>query len=207
MKPIIAKLTRPRLTEVVKRPRLFKIFDGLSGRKVIWISAPAGSGKTTLVADWLDSRKLPCLWYQADERDADLATFFSYLGTAVKQAAPRYRTPLPLLTREYQSGIPTFTRRYFEIVFSRLKPPISIVIDNYQDVPLESGFHEVVRDALSLAPGGMALIIISRSDPPPAMSRLHMNGQLEIIGRKEIGFSLRGIRCARCNTIKEKTVG
>jgi LuxR family maltose regulon positive regulatory protein len=189
MKPTITKLTRPRLKEAIERPRLFKRLDGLCGKKIVWISAPAGSGKTTLIASWLSTRKVPGLWYQADEGDADVATFFSYLGDAVKQAVPRRRTHLPLLTREFQTGITMFTRRYFEALFSRLKPRFSFVIDNYQNVPLQSGFHEVVRDALAMAPPGMTMVIISRFDPPPVMSRLLLNGQLEIIRRNEIDFS------------------
>src|SRR5512141_3047370 len=141
MRPIIAKLTRPCIEGIVERRRLFVRLDALAGQKIVWISAPPGYGKTTLVASWLDARKIPGIWYQADEGDSDLATFFSYLGIAAKHAAPRYRTPLPLFTREYLSGISTFTKRYFETLFSRLKPPFCLVIDNYQDVPAESRFH------------------------------------------------------------------
>src|SRR5512146_2327168 len=100
MKPLIAKLTRPRLANVVERKRLLARLNSVGEKKIVWISAPAGSGKTTLVAQWLDSRKLPSIWYQVDEGDADIATFFSYMGIAAKQAAPHYRTPLPLLTPE-----------------------------------------------------------------------------------------------------------
>src|SRR5208337_4936780 len=96
MKPSIAKLTRPHLATVVKRSRLLARLDSAADKRIIWISAPAGYGKTTLAANWLDARKLPCLWYQADEGDADIGTFYLYLGKAAKQAAPHYRAPLPL---------------------------------------------------------------------------------------------------------------
>jgi ATP/maltotriose-dependent transcriptional regulator MalT len=42
----------------------------------VWVEAAPGSGKTTLAASWLDSRTRPCLWYQIDAGDADVATFF-----------------------------------------------------------------------------------------------------------------------------------
>jgi len=136
---MIAKLTCPRLSGVVERDRLLDHLDLVRKKGIVWISAPAGAGKTTLAANWLDTRKLRSLWYQADEGDADIATFFSYLNTAVKHAAPRYRTPLPLFTAEYRFGLPMFTRRYFETFFSRLKPPFCFIIDNYQDV-MRRGF-------------------------------------------------------------------
>ena len=115
---------------------------------------------------------------------------FSYLGTAAKYAAPRYRTPLPPFTREYVDGLPTFTKRYFENLFRRLKPPCCFVIDNYQDVPPESPFHEVVREGIAMMPDGVTAVIISRADPPFLMSRLRVNGSLEIINNTEIGFTL-----------------
>jgi ATP/maltotriose-dependent transcriptional regulator MalT len=188
----------------VERKRLVGRLDSLRGKKTIWISASAGSGKTTLVANWLDARKMPCLWYQADEGDADIATFFSYLGIAAKHAAPRYRTPLPLLTREYLSGVATFTKHFFETLFGRLKPPFCFVIDNYQDVPADSRFHEVVRDGLGMVPDGVTAIIISRSDPPPTMSRLQVNRLLDIISTEEMGFTFEESRALITSQAREK---
>src|ERR1039457_4973477 len=97
----IAKITRPKLSNVFARKRLFKELDNSKKKAVTWITGPAGSGKTTLVASYLDARKLPCLWYQVDSGDADIATFFYYMGLASKKASPRFRKPLPLLTPEY----------------------------------------------------------------------------------------------------------
>ena len=194
MNAVIAKLTRPRVAGIVERKRLLDHLTAINSNKIIWISAPAGSGKTTLAANWLDRRKLPCLWYQADEGDADIATFFSYLSAAVRHAAPRYRTPLPSLTPEYRLGIPTFTKRYFEALYGRLKKPFCLVIDNYQDVPAESAFHEVVSDGISVAPEGMSILIVSRFDPPPAFSRIRASGRLEVLDGVELGFTFEESR-------------
>jgi LuxR family transcriptional regulator, maltose regulon positive regulatory protein len=98
---------RPRLAGVLPRARLFGLLDTGCRSPVVWVSGPAGSGKTTLVASWLDAKKIPCLWYHLDEGDSDIATFFYYLGLATRRAAPRYKTPLPLLTMEYLRGVPT----------------------------------------------------------------------------------------------------
>ena len=87
----IAKITRPTLPKVFPRERLFKMLEEGRERSVIWISGPAGSGKTTLVAGYIESRRIPCLWYQIDEGDSDVATFFYYLGLAGKKAPPRAR--------------------------------------------------------------------------------------------------------------------
>lgn len=191
MKPLSSKLTRPRVDGVVERQRLLKRLDLAAEKGTIWLSAPAGSGKTTLVADWLERRKRPCLWYQADEGDRDIASFFSYMGQAVVHVAPRYRTPLPLFTPEYRLGLPSFTKRFFETLFSRVKPPFCFVLDNYQEVPPDSLFHEVVRDGAALAPDGVYVVVVSRSDPPSIYSRVQAQAccRMVLIEKDDIWFT------------------
>src|SRR5512146_2864715 len=127
----IDKISRPRIFRVLPRERLFRLLDACMERPVTWISGPGGAGKSTLVASYLDARRLPCLWYQIDEGDADIATFFYYLGLAAQKASPRRKTLLPLFTTEYMRGVSAFTRKYFESLYARLKPPCAIVLDNY----------------------------------------------------------------------------
>lgn len=157
---------------------------------MVWISGPGGAGKTTLLSSYIDARALPCIWYQIDERDADPATFFYYLSTAVKTFAPRYRKPLPLLTPEYAQSLPTFTRRYFEELFRRLKTPGVVVFDNFQEIPADSGFHEMLLHALDSIPYGANVILLSRNDCPAPFSRLLANGKIGHLGWNEMRFTL-----------------
>jgi len=76
----LAKLARPVLTRVFPRDRAFDDLDRLRQQPVIWISGPAGCGKTTLASSYIETRRLPCLWYRLDRGDGDSATFFYYLG-------------------------------------------------------------------------------------------------------------------------------
>jgi ATP/maltotriose-dependent transcriptional regulator MalT/DNA-binding SARP family transcriptional activator len=187
--PPIAKINRPVLSGCFPRKRLFRLLDDCRKRKVAWVSGPPGSGKTTLVGSYLDTRDLPCIWYQVDEGDADVATFFYYMGLAAQRAAPRNRRPLPLLAPENIPGIAEFTRRYFEGLYARLRPGSVLVFDNCQQVPAGSLFHEVIRDGLSCLPEGVSAILLSRSDPPPVFARLRAHRQLEVIGWKELRLS------------------
>ncbi len=186
--PTITKLSRPAVAGVLPRDRLFRKLDSFRNKPLIWLSGTAGSGKTTLIASWIAARKLPCIWYQADEGDGDIATFFYYMGLAAKKAAPRFRRPLPLLKPEYLLGVATFAHRYFEDLYSRLKPPFVLVIDNYQEIPADSNFHEIVRTGLSLLPEGIIAVLISRTDPLPAVARLRANGQMHVLGWSELTF-------------------
>jgi len=186
----IAKITRPSAKGIFPRKRLFRILDTCRKYPVTWVSGPAGSGKTTLVSSYLDANKLPCLWYQVDERDSDIATFFYYMGLAGRKAAPRKKKPLPLLTPEYLQGISKFTLRYFENLFSRFKVPYILVLDNYHWVPAGSNFHDVISDGLSTVPDGINVILISRHDLPPVLTRLHANGLMKMLGWDELRLTL-----------------
>ena len=95
----MSKITRPIPVRVSQRKRLFRLLDRLRKQPIIWISGPPGCGKTTLVSSYIEARKIPCLWYQVDQGDEDIATFFYYMGLAAKKATPRKRKSLPLLTR------------------------------------------------------------------------------------------------------------
>jgi LuxR family maltose regulon positive regulatory protein len=154
MVPTHAKVTRPTVPSVFPRVRLFESMDNLSRRPVIWVSGPPGYGKTTLVASYLEAHRRPCLWYQMDAGDADAATFFYYMGLAVKKAAPRKRKILPLLTPEYTPGLEIFALRYFEAAYQSLSIPTVAVFDNYQLIPAESILHIIFGTDYLSSPKG-----------------------------------------------------
>ena len=72
----LAKLSRPRPPAVFPRERLFQTLDDHQHRPCCWIGAPGGYGKTMLAVSYVEARGIPHLWYQLDEDDSDLATFF-----------------------------------------------------------------------------------------------------------------------------------
>jgi LuxR family transcriptional regulator, maltose regulon positive regulatory protein len=190
----IAKLSRPLTRGIFPRKRIFSLLDRASENAVIWISGPPGCGKTCSVASYFETRKLPCLWYQMDEADSDLASFFYYMGLAFKKVAPRKRKPLPLLTPEYNLGISVFALRYFENLYSFLTPPFFLVFDNYHRVSDESQFHEIMLNALSVIPQGIHVILISRSNPPVIFAYLRAHGRMAFLGWNELRFTLEESR-------------
>ncbi|MGH8566783.1 MAG: hypothetical protein ACREXU_01895 [Gammaproteobacteria bacterium] len=64
------------------------------------------------------------------------------------------------------------------------------VLDNYQEVPLGTPLHEVVRDGATLLPRGVRLIVLSRAEPPPAFTRLRTHAELSFLGWEALRLTL-----------------
>jgi LuxR family transcriptional regulator, maltose regulon positive regulatory protein len=188
---ILAKIDRPRLSDIYARPRLFERLERLCERRLIWLSAPAGSGKTTSVVSWLQSRAGRVLWYQCDEGDADIASFFHFLSRAhVLQTSP-LAAPLPTLAPELYGALPAFVRNFFRELCAQLPTPSFIVFDNWQDIPASAPLHELLPVAIGELPRGVVCIILSREEPPVNLSRLHANAEMADLGWAEIKLTLQ----------------
>lgn len=183
-----AKISRPKVAGVYPRLRVFTELDGLADTPITWISSPPGAGKTTLVSHYLEERGLNTLWYQVDEDDSDPSTFFYYLGLAGRHATPKKRKELPLLTPEYQLGIPTFTRNFFRTLFERFNSKFALVLDNFQELDQNSELHAILITGLEQLPQHGRVFIISRAEPPPRYARLRANDGIHELSWDQIAL-------------------
>ncbi len=106
----LAKITRPGLTGILPRQRLFSLIEGGGDQSIIWLTGPPGCGKTTLVSSYLENRKPDSLWYQLDQGEADIATFFYYLRLAAHKKYPGDLSSISF--PESVEDIPHFANRY-----------------------------------------------------------------------------------------------
>lgn len=182
----LAKITAPGVTGLYQRERLYELLDQALTKQAVWVVAPPGAGKTSLVSSYLNKRGINNIWYQVDEGDADIATFFYYMRLAIPRVTPRRGTPPPLLTPEYLGGVLAFTRSYCQKLYNRLKTPFILVFDNYHEVPDESSFHEIIRAGMNELPNDGHVIFISRLEPPSILARFRANEIMETIGWNDL---------------------
>ena len=180
-----AKICIPQLTEVYRRERLFRVLDAAVRKRVVWIAAPAGAGKTSVVTTYLEARSLPALWYNVDSRDSDVANLFHYLAMAARLASKRRGPVLPVFSVENQAGVAAFARGFFEALGAERPVPSVIVIDDYHEVRSEL-IDEVLREAAFALPRGISVIIVSRTDAPPWLARHLASGDVASVGCEEL---------------------
>lgn len=194
-----ARITPPPTGSVMPRPRLFELLDDFAGLPVTWLGAPAGSGKSTLVASYLEARNLPFLWYRCDADDDDPQAFFMSLGQSLEQLRPGSRERLPDYNPLGSSSLKAFSSRFFELLFDSLlggeKQPqatnkvlAAVVIDGFESLREDSPFHVALTAGLASLPQGIRAFVISRSGPAPALTKLQASGSVAILPPKELLF-------------------
>lgn len=181
---IPAKLSRPRLFDIAPRERLFALLDAKRAHPAVWIDGPAGAGKTSLLAGYVEARGAPAWWYQVDNGDTDLATFFYYLREL--PGLPASQQALPLFSAEYQNDAAAFARRFFRALFAHFAQPALLVLDNVQEASPNPDFLAVLREAIGQLPAGVNLLLTSRYEPPSTFARQLAQQAITRIGWPEL---------------------
>ncbi len=174
----------------VPRPRLVRALgDGLARGRVL-LCAPAGSGKTALLADWARNGGRPTAWLGLDAGDSDPARFWRYAVAALDRARPGLTGRLgPLLG---PPSPPSFEALVTAVVNELATRPddgeLLLVLDDYHLV--DSGpAHESVTFLLENLPPSLRVVVSSRADPPLPLARLRARGQLAELRAAELRFT------------------
>lgn len=197
------KLYRPQLRSgLVSRPHLIiQLNQGLSG-KLTLLSAPAGFGKTTLLAEWINDLRSTILdlrlpeghqnrqfaWLSLDEHDNDLTRFMSYLVAALQSAAATVgQSALPRLQSTQAIATETILTLLINDL-NQLEFRIGLILDDYHFIS-NPAIHTALAFLLEHLPPQLHLIIASRSDPPLALSRWRVRGELNELRAADLRFT------------------
>ncbi|MEM7404887.1 MAG: BTAD domain-containing putative transcriptional regulator [Pseudomonadota bacterium] len=203
------KLTLPDTSSAVPLPRLAAVFDEALTRPVVWISAPGGSGKTTLVAHQLSASTNPIVWLQLDEDDADPGTFFHFLVRAIKARFPRRKLSVAPFTHEYALGVRAYVRAFLRVLTEVLPDGTVIVVDNAQFADRESFFAALLGEFANATPASLRLVVASRHVPPERSAQLVVRSQLASIRWEQLQLragEMRAIATARGKSVPDATL-
>ena len=193
MRPVpSSKISIPELLpDLVHRTELLRQLD--SAADVALVSAPAGYGKTLLVAEWARaSTEVDTAWVRLDQDDNDQRRLWSAVLASVARARARSADG-PLLTgfddRGWDmetAGRPDFLAKLIEAL-SALPRPLRLVLDDLHEVTDAATLHGL-QNFLRDRPPNVVLVLVSRLDPPFHLHRLRLEGGLTELRSNRLQF-------------------
>jgi LuxR family transcriptional regulator, maltose regulon positive regulatory protein len=179
--------TRPGF---VPRPRLAdRLEEGLH-RKLVLVSAPAGSGKTALLADWARRNRRLVAWLSLDPGDNDPARFWRHAAAALDQVRPGIAVRVaallgPPTPRSFRGAV---TAVINDIAAQPADEEILLFLDDYNLIGSQR-VHESLAFLIEHLPPRLHLMIASRADPPLGLARLRAGTQLAELRAADLRFT------------------
>ena len=184
------KLQAPRVRrEWVQRPGLVRTLDDCES-KLILVDAPAGYGKTTLLAQWGEeaAASRPFAWISLDRGDDDPARLWQHVICSLQRVFPDLRGGVIL--RPLQRQVPDVEGALARLVneLTSLAEPVVIILDDYH-VIRERRCHEQLEFLLLRLPPSVQVVLSTRADPPLPLGRLRAAGEMAEIRTPDLNFT------------------
>lgn len=171
---------------LVLRPRLHARLDQGLERKLTLISAPAGYGKTTLLAEWAAAAALPLAWLALEADDNDPGRFSLCVWSALdgKLDVPGWPAAAALTELPPKAAM-------LRLVYSleAAPRPLALVLDDYHLLH-NPELHQATAALIEHLPPQVHLYIATRKDPPIPLARLRSLGELVEVRQEHLRFTL-----------------
>lgn len=189
--PLVAtKLNLPVLRhDVVVRPRLRRLLDRGLHAKLTLVSASAGFGKTTLLADWLANLVVAgglVAWLSLDDGDNEPSVFWAHLAAAIQTAFARAGTTSPDLPTS--GPIEQGTVAILLNQLATTATPILIVLDDLH-LADRADIHEQLAFFIEHLPPHIHVVISTRADPGIPLARLRARRDLVEVRSSDLRFT------------------
>jgi LuxR family maltose regulon positive regulatory protein len=187
---LLTKLYIPRRRpDSVSRPRLVARLNAEAGQRVTLISAPAGFGKTTLLAEWIPASPHCVTWLSLDEGDNDPTVFWGGFLAALQRLDPSLGEGARSQLEAPQS--PPIETLLAQVINDLSACPISFihVFDDYHFIQ-NPAINEAVSFLLEHMPPNLRMILSSRADPALPLARWRGRGQLAEIRASDLRFTV-----------------
>ena len=189
--PVIrTKLRSPQaIADYLPRPRLSRLLKGALDVPLCLVSAPAGYGKTILVAEWARPLPMPQVWIDLGEAESELSLFLTYLLTGLEALdAEIFADPLALLSNPV---MPAFEQFAVSIInaLDDFGEPLLIVLDNYHLIKHDSAVHRLIDFLMEYPPLGLHLVLLTRRDPPLQLAGMRATSKLLEIRAQDLRFT------------------
>ena len=183
-----AKLRVPAVPDhYVRRPRLLRLLDEAVRCPLTLVAAPAGVGKTTLLAGWAAERGPATGWLSLDESDQDPSQFWSGVIAALERLAPGCTGGM-LAQLQRPGGMNGLVDHLLDHLDTRAGPPAVLVIDDLQVV--DDDVAQPLATFLLHPPPWLRIVGLSRRQPDLPLDRIRARGQLGEVQLAELRFSL-----------------
>lgn len=186
--PVLAsKLTVPAVRQGhVARPRLVERLRTFAPRRLTLLAAPAGFGKTTLLAEWVEGEPPDSVaWITVDDRDDDPLRFWAHVVEAFRRVAPEVAKTGALL----ESGDADVIVPRLLNVLAAIDRTVSLVLDDYHLVTAER-VHESLSLFVQHVPSHARVILATRRDPPLPLGRLRAAADLGELRATDLRFDV-----------------
>lgn len=198
--PLIpTKIQVPRRhPDLLPRQRLVDFLDSHLGRRLILISAPAGYGKTSLLADFAHECDLPVCWYTLDRFDRDFRVFLEHLVAAIAGRFPAFGERSRAFLREVRDpGVQIYplVATLLREIYDAIPEYFVLILDDHHAVQDQEQIGEFLDLLLTYADENLHLILASRELPAlPGLALLVARRQAAGLSVEELRFTPQEIQ-------------